>query len=406
VPIRVTLARHAESTANVEGVWRGRTETGLSDLGVRQAEALARRRNGSGPVVASPMIRARMTADALGAYALDDRLVELDLGDWEGLTPQQVLERYPEEATSFFSGADFSVPGGETRGEFLARVTAALDDVVAGLDDGDEVTVVTHGGVIHALTAYTLTGGVGAVPMHIPENTSLTTLTVDDQAWRLERFNDAAHVATASTSGLADSHAVLIRHGQTTANAEHRWQGRGDASLTEAGRRQVAALAADPPRVVAVYSSPLTRTRLTAEAIAEPLGLGVTTVDDLIEMSFGTWEGMTASEVAAADEALYARVYRDGEDLPRGHTGESYRGAGARMAGAVTALGASHPGEHFAAVSHGGATRALVSTVLGLSFADRNRISMVRNTAQTTLALHSASGPRLVSYNVAAHLEH
>lgn len=96
MPIRVTLARHAESTANVEGVWRGRTETGLSDLGVRQAEALARRRNGSGPVVASPMIRARMTADALGAYALDDRLVELDLGDWEGLTPQQVLERYPE----------------------------------------------------------------------------------------------------------------------------------------------------------------------------------------------------------------------------------------------------------------------------------------------------------------------
>ncbi len=106
----------------------------------------------------------------------------------------------------------------------------------------------------------------------------------------------------------------LARHGETTWNAEGRYQGRRESHLSELGTRQANALAAhfaaardrgdaNPQRIV---SSPLARTRETAAPIARALGLEIETDDRLIEIAHGTWEGEYRNDIERDDPERYA----------------------------------------------------------------------------------------------------
>ncbi len=104
---------------------------------------------------------------------------------------------------------------------------------------------------------------------------------------------------------------LLVRHGESTWNAEGRYQGRRDAPLSPLGIAQARALADhlatqthDRPR--AIVSSPLQRAFDTARAVADALGLEVTTDDRLVEIAHGAWEGLLKTEIAAAWPEMYA----------------------------------------------------------------------------------------------------
>ncbi len=94
---------------------------------------------------------------------------------------------------------------------------------------------------------------------------------------------------------------VLWRHGQTTYNVEHRFQGQSDVPLNEVGLRQAAEAARHLAtlRPSAIYSSDLSRASLTAAALARLTGLSVQLDKDLRERSGGSWEGLTETEIAA-----------------------------------------------------------------------------------------------------------
>jgi glucosyl-3-phosphoglycerate phosphatase len=93
---------------------------------------------------------------------------------------------------------------------------------------------------------------------------------------------------------------VVWRHGLTTHNLERRFQGQSDVPLNEAGRAQAAEaaryLAAMQPS--AIFSSDLSRASSTADALARLTGLPVLLDKDLRERSGGSWEGLTAAEIA------------------------------------------------------------------------------------------------------------
>ena len=99
----------------------------------------------------------------------------------------------------------------------------------------------------------------------------------------------------------------LIRHGQTEFNVQRRLQGRMDSPLTELGVEQarrmggvLRELAHEPDRW-RVISSPLGRTRRTAEIVCQTIGLGcqIETDDRLMEIDVGEWEGLNAEEIEA-----------------------------------------------------------------------------------------------------------
>ena len=161
---RLLLLRHGETDSNVEGVPQGRREVPLNDRGRRQAAAVVEMLRGYQPVAAysSPSGRARETvapaAEALGLeVAIDERLAELDQGELDGLTPQEMRERHPEFLQQWRGEglAEVRMPGGESMADAQRRMVAATESIAEAHAD-QTVVVVSHNLALGALLCHAL----------------------------------------------------------------------------------------------------------------------------------------------------------------------------------------------------------------------------------------------------------
>ncbi len=152
------LIRHAESGWNAAGRWQGHGNPPLSDRGRAQANALARQlaREAIDVLVSSDLRRAAETAAILGQARglqpeLNPRLRELDLGDWEGLTSDQI-ERTAGDVLRCLNDGDLDVRpgGGENLRELEQRALLVVTELVDA-HPGRRLAIVTHLGVIRAL---------------------------------------------------------------------------------------------------------------------------------------------------------------------------------------------------------------------------------------------------------------
>jgi probable phosphoglycerate mutase len=153
---RVLVLRHAQSVWNAERRWQGWADVPLSETGERQAAGAGARLRGTGLVaaVASDLRRARRTAELiaedllLGPVRVDEGFRERDVGDWSGLSAEEMEERFPGQREAWRDGKLERPPGGESTSEVLERVDAALARLKP---DAGPLLVVSHGGVIRAL---------------------------------------------------------------------------------------------------------------------------------------------------------------------------------------------------------------------------------------------------------------
>jgi len=174
------------------------------------------------------------------------------------------------------------------------------------------------------------------------------------------------------------SRLLLARHGQSVSNAVRRFQGVQDVALSELGERQAAALgqALRHRRVTAVYTSPLERARRTAEIAVEGLGLSVTQVHELRELSLGDWEGRTVEEISRLPGDPYTQWVRDPVAcLPPG--AEPLADVQLRVVGAMSDIAAAHPnGQEALVVCHGGVISAYLAFCLGLPLGSIWRLTL------------------------------
>jgi probable phosphoglycerate mutase len=160
----IILARHG----HVEGIsperFRGRADLILTAEGLRQAEATARRIHANwtpAAVYASPLCRCRATAAAIARpFGLSpvtlDGLADIDYGEWQGLTPEQVRARWPELLAAWYRAPDWAaIPGGETLQQVLTRTVSALREVI-GRHPDDTVVLVGHDSVNRVMLLHTL----------------------------------------------------------------------------------------------------------------------------------------------------------------------------------------------------------------------------------------------------------
>lgn len=149
----VLLARHGETADNAARRFQGMRNPPLNARGREQAAALAGqlREEEIATMWASPLLRAAETAEivaeALGLdVRFDDRLREIDVGDWAGRSYAEVLLEAPGELERWAQGdLGFRFPGGESLAEQTERVVAALEEIREG---ALPALVVCHGGVI------------------------------------------------------------------------------------------------------------------------------------------------------------------------------------------------------------------------------------------------------------------
>ncbi|MFA4904731.1 MAG: histidine phosphatase family protein, partial [Desulfobaccales bacterium] len=117
---------------------------------------------------------------------------------------------------------------------------------------------------------------------------------------------------------------ILVRHGETQWNREHRVQGQGDLPLNESGKKQaeLIAIALHNERVEAVYTSPLRRALGTAEAINHFHRVGIKIIDGLKELDTGELDGVYASDMGARHPEFF-RIWMADAALARMPGGES-----------------------------------------------------------------------------------
>lgn len=160
---RLLLLRHGEVEAWARGRIYGRLDPALSAEGRLQADAAARLLAAEHPValVTSPSLRARETAAPIAALTglfptPDDRLREIEFGEFEGLTFPEAEARDPATWREWMERpGDVRFPGGECWDEVRARAVAAFE-ALAAAHPAASAAVVTHGGVIRALLAEAL----------------------------------------------------------------------------------------------------------------------------------------------------------------------------------------------------------------------------------------------------------
>ena len=193
---------------------------------------------------------------------------------------------------------------------------------------------------------------------------------------------------------------LLARHGQSVSNAIRRFQGAQDVALSPLGMRQAEALGQAVSRraIAHVYVSPFERARHTAEIALAGLGLPLTVVDDLRELSLGEWEGCTVEEIRTRPGDPYARWVRDPVQCPP-PGGEPLADVQARVLRAVEGITAAHPnGDDVLIVSHGGVISALLAHCFGLP------LSSIWRIAVANCSLSEIAPPRVVSVNETGHL--
>jgi alpha-ribazole phosphatase len=158
--MRLVLVRHAEAEEAVRGRVYGSLDVGLSERGRAQAHQLAQAL-GSVPVtqvVASPRLRALDTAAPIASalrlpVRCDERLRELDFGELEGRTYDEIAATLPELYAQWMRmPTAVRFPGGESYEDLRARAVAAVTELRSA-HDGETVIVVTHGGIVRATVA-------------------------------------------------------------------------------------------------------------------------------------------------------------------------------------------------------------------------------------------------------------
>jgi broad specificity phosphatase PhoE len=197
----ILLLRHGQTTANVEGVFRGRLDLELDDTGRLQAEALAGAvaERGATAVYTSPMKRAMQTAEPIAQRLgvkpfVSEALIDVDFGEWEGKHHTKVAEEYPEiYATWAVRPADVTFPGGESLELVRERVVRGLDEIVHRYE-GNTVALVTHRVPCRVLLCHILGLSLNSFWNIMQDTACLNAFHTSARGWVLQLMNDTCHL--------------------------------------------------------------------------------------------------------------------------------------------------------------------------------------------------------------------
>lgn len=196
---RVVLVRHGETIWHAENRYAGRSDVELTPRGFDQARDLGKWAAGAqlSAVWSSPLSRARLTAQPAAEAAhvplqIDDRLIEVDFGQAEGLTGKEMHERFPEARASFLKDPVVNpLPGGENPVRAARLGARALRTIASSGADKTRVLVVAHNTLLRLVLCELLHIPLSLYREVFPElaNGALTEIRIDGGSTSLLSFN-------------------------------------------------------------------------------------------------------------------------------------------------------------------------------------------------------------------------
>lgn len=202
-----------------------------------------------------------------------------------------------------------------------------------------------------------------------------------------------------------DTILYLVRHGETENNHEHRFCGSRDCPLDERGRAQAACLgAAFAGRPLdAIYSSPLSRARDTAEQLRGGRELPLTVVDDLAEINCGPWEGLNAAEIEQRWPGLL-HLWQHRPDELSIPGGERFEQVQQRAVDAVVRIVQAERGRAVAIAGHMLMIQLIMARLTGIPIREVWNIETLGNTAVSTLCIHDDGVFDVLGWGDVSHL--
>lgn len=207
--MRIIFVRHGETEWNVTLQYQGQAKVPLNARGREQALRTGERlrRIKAAALYSSDIARAWETAQIIGPMlGLEPQampeLREIDVGEWEGLTPEELYRRFPDHMREYERDPARTVrKGGESYAQLQERALIALHSIYDTHKSDETIIAVSHGGTIRALLCHVIGLDLAHFGRMWLDNGSLTELRYGTHGWRLIRLNDAAHLEGMTVEG-------------------------------------------------------------------------------------------------------------------------------------------------------------------------------------------------------------
>jgi len=197
------LVRHGRTQGNLERLLHGSTDLPLDGLGLRQSQRVAERlalHHPADVLVTSPLQRARTTAEVIGmrlglSPLVVPGLVEMNFGDLEGVSFDELVAKHPELAQRALDLNDWDLawPNGESLRDFHGRVRRTFEEILASYPS-HRVIVVAHGGVLGSFLAQVEGRSPNDWRSYSLHNCSLTHVEITPHGVQIHTFNDCLHL--------------------------------------------------------------------------------------------------------------------------------------------------------------------------------------------------------------------
>jgi broad specificity phosphatase PhoE len=202
ITTRVILVRHGQTEWNRVERFRGRADVPLNEVGLAQAEATGRRVAAewqSAAVYTSPLSRSVKTAEAIAKHfglsvQIHPSLTDIDYGQWQGLTPDEARERWPQIVDAWYNAPHTAhIPGGETLARLRIRAMATIHELVER--HPEEIIVAVGHTVINRIILLSVLGLGNERFWKLKQDTcAINVFDADDSDFTLISLNDTCHL--------------------------------------------------------------------------------------------------------------------------------------------------------------------------------------------------------------------
>ena len=202
---RLVLWRHGQTVWNAESRHQGQIDIPLNDVGREQARHAAQTLLAMKPthVIASDLERALETGRTLSDLAgigltVDERLRETFAGEWQGMTRDEIVAKYPADYAAWGGDSEIRPGGGETRWEVSDRVVAAIESALVNIPAGGTLVVASHGGALRSALGrllgldprqWTILGVLANAQWSVLTELDENMPKLPDLKWRLQEYN-------------------------------------------------------------------------------------------------------------------------------------------------------------------------------------------------------------------------
>lgn len=202
---RLVLWRHGQTLWNAENRHQGQIDIPLNDVGREQARHAAQTLLAMKPthVIASDLERALETGQILADLAgvslsTDERLRETFAGEWQGMTRDEIVAKFPADYAAWGGDSEIRPGGGETRWEVSQRVVAAIEDALLNIPAGGTLVVASHGGALRSALGrllgldprqWTILGVLANAQWSVLSELDENMPKLPDLKWRLQEYN-------------------------------------------------------------------------------------------------------------------------------------------------------------------------------------------------------------------------